>query len=233
MTEIIPAVLVQSFAELEESLTRVVGATRAVQIDVVDGAFASSKTWPYGDEAHFEKICLGDEGLPHWEEFDFQFDLMLAHPEVEVLKFVDAGAASVIIHAKSAGAREALELLAQKNTEVGDEFRTQVGLAVLPTDIPEALGTLEALSGVYDFVQVMGIDKVGFQGEQFDEKAIALVKEIRQKYPDLIIQVDGSVNASDIDALVRAGANRLVVGSAIFGALDAKKALEALKAAVY
>ena len=230
MIEIIPALLSKNFAELQEALGRVVGAARVVQVDVVDGIFAPNKTWPYGDEARFEKICMGDEGLPLWDEFDFQFDLMLEHPEAEVLKFIDAGAASVIIHAKSAGAKEALELVAQKNAEAGDDLQTSVGLALLPTAQP---ADLEAFAGLYDFVQVMGIDRVGFQGQAFDEKASTLVKEIHGTYPDLILQVDGSVNAGDIGALVQAGANRFVVGSAIFAAPDAKKALTMLQAAVY
>jgi len=230
MVEIIPAVLPKNFSELEASLGRVVGFATTVQIDVVDGIFAQNKTWPYGDEARFEKICMGDEGLPHWDEFDFQFDLMLAQPETEVLKFIDAGAAAVIVHAQSAGAQAALEALAQKNADVGDDLHTDVGVALLPL---AALEVLEPFAGLYDFVQVMGIEKVGFQGQGFDERALVLIAQLRAQYPDLIIQVDGGVSEHNAKVLAEAGANRLVVGSAIFAAPDALAALATLKAVVY
>ena len=237
MTEIIPAVLPKNFTELESLLGHVVGVAKTVQVDVVDGAFAQNKTWPYGDEARFEKICMGDEGLPHWDAFDFQFDLMLAHPEREVMRFVDAGAAAVIVHARSTGARQALELLArhnggraQKNSEVGEVPHTQVGLALLPTASAEDLAAFE---GLYDFVQVMGIENVGFQGQVFDGRAVALVQGINAQYPAVRIEVDGGVSALNAKKLVEAGVSRLVVGSAVFGATDAKEALKVLQVEVY
>ena len=221
MVEIIPAVLPKDFKELEAALGRVAGVAPVVQVDVVDGVFATSKTWPYGDEARFEKICLGDEGLPLWDSFDFQFDLMLERPEAEVQKYVDAGASSVVVHATSTGALEALRALKARNEEVGEDFHVAAGVALLPT---ASLEDLESFASLYDFVQVMGIDREGFQGEGFDTKAITLVQGIHTKYPTLVVQVDGAVNAGDIDALVRAGASRLVVGSALFAAEDAAKA---------
>ena len=224
--EIIPAVLPKNFSELEESLGRVAGASRIIQVDIVDGIFAPNKTWPFGDEARFEKICMGDEGLPHWENFDFQFDLMLEHPEAQVQRFIDAGASSVVVHAKSPGAREALELLAQRNQEVGDDLHMGVGLALASDASPE---DLEAYSGLYDFVQVMGIEKVGFQGEAFNERALGLIQKIRTQSPSLTIQVDGGVSMANAKRLCDAGANRLVVGSAIFGAPSATKALGELQ----
>jgi pentose-5-phosphate-3-epimerase len=67
-----------------------------------------------------------------------------------------------------------------------------------------------------DFVQVMGIDRIGRQGEPPDihHREIALVERLRRRYPSLTIQVDGGV-APHVKELVRAGANRLIVGSAI------------------
>lgn len=229
MIEIIPAVLPKKFTDLKESLERVVSATHTVQVDVVDGVFAPNKTWPYGDEDRFEKICIGDEGLPFWDEFDFQFDLMLVHPEGHVQKYIDAGATSIVIHAKSEGAGEALSLLKHINQGLGEGFQVEVGVAVQPS---ASTLDLERFQGQYDFVQVMGIEKVGFQGEKFDDKALLLIEQLRHHYPTLLLQVDGAVSLKDIRSLVAAGANRLVVGSAIFTTTDAKRALLELRAAV-
>jgi ribulose-phosphate 3-epimerase len=66
------------------------------------------------------------------------------------------------------------------------------------------------------FVQLMGIDHIGFQGQEFDEKVIGRVKHLRLKYPGLPISVDGGVSLENAQSLFEAGADRLVVGSAIF-----------------
>ncbi len=75
----------------------------------------------------------------------------------------------------------------------------------------------------------MGIEKVGFQGEPFDKHAIYLVERMRRRYPELIIQVDGGVSLENANALAKAGASRLIVGSAIFGEDDPIAASKALQ----
>ena len=219
MVEIVPAILPKSFADLEGKLALVHEVAPQVQIDVVDGVFAPNKTWPYGNAEQFEQIVAGERGLPFWEDFDFQFDLMVAHPKEEALRFVQAGAASVVIHAAAPGAREALEFL--------QEYRAGVslGAALLPG---ATVGDLQTFSGLYDFVQVMGIAEVGAQGSPFDERASALVAALRAAHPHLRIQVDGGVSMKNCQALVRAGANALVVGSAIFGSDNPAAAYSAL-----
>ncbi len=222
MIEIIPAILPATFDDLVAHLLRVRGTTRMVQIDMVDGSFAPNRTWPYGEYESFESIAHEEEGMPFWEEFDFEFDVMAQHPEKDVENVVHAGAARVVIHATSVGATKALELL---QVSRGGELGVKVGIALQLTDTPE---TLTAFDGLYDFVQVMGIAKVGFQGQAFDDRAFSLVAALRAAYPQLPIQVDGGVREENAARLVRAGATRLVVGSAIFATDDPKGALEAL-----
>jgi pentose-5-phosphate-3-epimerase len=80
------------------------------------------------------------------------------------------------------------------------------------------------VAGLYDFVQVMGIERVGSQGQPFDARAIDLVARIRAMYPALPLQVDGAA-ATHPQELARAGADRLIVGSAIITAADPAAAL--------
>jgi ribulose-phosphate 3-epimerase len=222
MIEIVPAILPKSFEDLVAHLVRVRGVARLVQIDMVDGSFAPNKTWPYGEYESFETIAHEEEGMPFWEEFDFEFDVMANHPEKDIDNLVHAGAARIVIHAKSAGAEKALELLQPSR---GGELGVKVGIALELTDTPAAL---DAFDGLYDYVQVMGIAKVGFQGQAFDERAIAVVQSLRAKHRDMLLQVDGGVRLENAAALVAAGATSLVVGSAIFATDDPKGALEAL-----
>jgi len=227
--EIVPAVLPKNFKDLEKHFAAVrPGATGSSmgQIDVVDGVFARNRTWPYRDESTFAKIVQDEKGLPFWEEFDFQFDLMIDHPEVRLMEFVHAGASHIVLHARSEGALAAFEALINMR-EDGGGFTVKAGLAILPGSQPDELEPFEAQ---FDFIQIMGIDKVGYQGEPFDKHAIYLIERMRKRYPDLIIQVDGGVSLENANALAKAGANRLVVGSAIFKQDDPVQAIAELRA---
>ncbi|MDE1924613.1 MAG: hypothetical protein KGH79_00310 [Patescibacteria group bacterium] len=224
--EIIPAVLPKSFKDLEEHLLRIKGAVKTAQIDVVDGSFAHNKTWPYKDAASFERIVAEEHGLPLWDELDFQFDLMIDNPAERIMDFVHAGASQIILHAKSAGAADALQQLVDLREE-GGAFSIKAGLAILPDSQPEELERFEAQ---FDFVQVMGIARVGFQGEPWDKRALYLLERLRRRYPGLPLQVDGGVSMDNAQALAKAGANRLVAGSAIFKADDPVQAIADLKA---
>ncbi len=223
--EVIPAILPKSFEDLEAHGTRVREGAKTIQIDVVDGVFAHNKTWPYKDAATFEKIIAEEHGLPFWDDIDYEFDLMVEDPHTKVMDFVRAGAARVTVHANAHGAVEGLRSLAELRQETGAYVIT-TGLALLPTMQPDVLDSFDTL---YDYVQVMGIAKEGFQGQPFDHHAIPLIERLRRRYPDLVIQVDGAVKIENAHALAAAGANRLIVGSAIFESDDPLAAIEQIK----
>jgi len=71
-----------------------------------------------------------------------------------------------------------------------------------------------------DFVQCMGIEHIGFQGQDFDERVLEQIKNLKEKFNDLIISVDGGVTLHTAPLLINAGATRLVAGSAIFNIDD-------------
>ncbi len=203
--EIIPAVMPRSLNDLGEHVSRVSGSAPWVQIDVMDGVFVRGKTWPYisFDAKAFE---FEFEGLPNWEEIDYEFDLMIKNPEKEIDRFVMIGASRVILHVESTELiSEAIALAKGKDLEVG-----------LALNIDTLNEVLEKFITDIDFVQFMGIATIGLQGEPFDVRVIEKISSFRKKFPDVIISVDGGVSLSNAKALVDAGANRLVSGSAIF-----------------
>ena len=224
--EVVPAVLPGNFDDLKEHLERVRFA-RKVQVDIVDGHFARGTTWPYKDHASFDKIVSQEHGLPLWDEFDFEFDLMIQKPLERIMDFVNAGASRIVIHAHAEGAQGALRKLAEIKADDYGEFSIKTGVALMPGDQPEVLNDFEVS---FDFAQVMGIARVGRQGEPPDQRALYLVERLRDRYPLLFIQVDGAVSLENARALARAGANKLVVGSAIFKADDPRAAYDALVA---
>jgi ribulose-phosphate 3-epimerase len=75
----------------------------------------------------------------------------------------------------------------------------------------------------------MGIDEIGFQGQLFDERVISKIEEFKNKFPKVTVSVDGGVNLESAPKLVKAGAERLVSGSAIFGSDDIESTIGLLK----
>lgn len=214
--DIIPAILPKSLNELRSGLEHVRGVSSLVQIDVVDGVFAKNKTWPYcsGQREEFMRIVEGEEGMPLWDVFDFQIDLMVTHSLRDAVEWVAVGASSIVVHTASEDALKTFEYL--QNNRVG-EFKVSIGIAVSSESDPKILFPFIKM---VDFIQVMGIARVGEQGQMFDERAVRTVHDIHAAYPELIIQVDGGVNTNNTRRLFNAGASRLVVGSVLVRAVD-------------
>ncbi|MEI8249448.1 MAG: ribulose-phosphate 3-epimerase, partial [Candidatus Taylorbacteria bacterium] len=123
------------------------------------------------------------------------------------------------IHAESTGGvEEAIHELAD---------RVEIGLAL---NIETPIVVLAHYANKIQFVQCMGITHVGFQGQVFDTRVIEKIKAIKATYPALIISVDGGVSLETAPLLIQAGADRLIVGSAIFGSANFVEAISHFKA---
>lgn len=220
MIEIIPAIMPKSYDDLSEKMGLFAGVVPLVQLDIMDGKFVPARTWPYypGDQ-HFASIITEDEGMPEWEFIDFEADLMIEHPEEAVSKWVSAGARRIIVHVESMTDFEAV-----RNSVPQD--LVELGLALNTTTPFESI---EPYMQDIDFVQCMGIEKIGFQGEAFDERVLEQVRNIRSRYPEMPISIDGSVNYETARILVDAGATRLVSGSTILKSGDVSHAIEDLR----
>jgi ribulose-phosphate 3-epimerase len=225
MVEVVPAILARTYEEVCDALARVEGDAHVVQIDVVDGSFAPSTTWPLRDDVHFPHIVSGAEGMPLWESFDFEFDLMVRDPKDMIDEFIAAGAARVVLHVGSDTTVAALATLQERR---GSEYPIEVGLALHPD---ASIAALSDFANQFDYIQVMGIEHLGVQGQELAPQVYDLIRELRKAYPDKLIQLDGGVRVENVLALVHAGVNRLVAGSAVFGGDDPKEALAELERA--
>jgi ribulose-phosphate 3-epimerase len=206
--EIIPAILPKDFYEIEEKTAAIVGLADIVQIDICDGKFVPSTTWPYKrQDENFEAIIREERGMPEWEELDFEFDLMVKDPtEDEARKWLSAGAKRVVLHVESSP-----DLTPVLNVLSG---LAEVGLAL---NIQTPLDVIEKYKDKISYLQFMGITKVGFQGQAFDTRVLEKIKKAKETYPNLAIQVDGGVSLATAGDLAEAGADRLVAGSVLFG----------------
>ena len=81
MIDIIPAILPKNYEDLKNKIALVRGIVSVVQIDICDGIFVPSKSWPFTtggfDDDNFFKIINEQEGMPFWEDVDFELDLMV------------------------------------------------------------------------------------------------------------------------------------------------------------
>ena len=80
MIEVIPAILPKGIGELREKVARVKESVKTVQFDFCDGIFVPTRTWPYNGKSEdaYAEIIKENEGLPFWEDVDYEFDLMVS-----------------------------------------------------------------------------------------------------------------------------------------------------------
>jgi ribulose-phosphate 3-epimerase len=217
MIEIIPAIMPKSFEDLGNKLAHVASHTKTVQLDIMDGKFVRSRSWPYytSDRESFENLLNESDGLPYWDKVDFEFDLMIENPEETIDDWITAGATRIIVHIEST--RKLEEIVKKMHARFAyDESIVpiiELGLA-LNIDTPTNL-ILPHLEDI-QFVQFMGIETIGLQGEPFAERVVDKIRDFHNAHPEVMISVDGGVNFDTAKILVEAGAKRLVSGSAIF-----------------
>ncbi|MBI3888678.1 hypothetical protein HY311_02710 [Candidatus Nomurabacteria bacterium] len=226
MVEIIPAILEKDFGEIKNKLTFLRGKAKCVQLDFCDGVYEKNQTWPFAsggfEDFDFQKIINEEEGLPYWEDFDFEFDLMVADAVENFDVYMKLGPKRMIFHL---GAQkdipefehflEGLDMYIRDNVEIGLAFKPNDDLAVV-----------SKLSHKVDFLQCMGIDEIGVQGEEFDKKAIENIKFLKKELPGIVISVDGGINFENAEEILDAGADRLIVGSGIWKSGDPIGALQ-------
>jgi len=207
--EIIPAILPEDFEGLEREIAHVHRAAKTVQIDVTDGKFAPSTTWPYKNEQdeNWLEILNQRVGLPHWEELDFEVDLMVVDQIAAASDWISAGVTRIIPHVEAlvAGDKEKL-------AELKTNFEVQIVMALNPSTPNSAL---DEYLDILDGVQFMGNDNIGFHGMKLDDRVYDKIRELRAKMPDLPIGIDIGVDFDTAPKLHEAGVNRFACGSLI------------------
>jgi ribulose-phosphate 3-epimerase len=212
---ITPALLCENFEQINYDLFVLEGVTKRVQIDLCDGVFGLEKTWlPY------EEIELP-------AGFLYEFDLMVVDWRKYLRRVLVLGAVRVVMHIDTMGEAEFVEMI--QMVQASGCF---LGLSVSNTyDVGAFAVRINQATAMYSkvFVQVMGINHIGIQGQPFDERAISHIKDIVRSCKNIEIQVDGSMNPETISLVKNAGAKCVVVGSYLFKEGDAKKKFDTLE----
>ena len=215
MLKLSPSILAADFTRLGESCAAVLDAgADMLHVDVMDGAFVPN-------------ISLGvpvlaalSARLPAF----YDVHLMIRRPLEYIKPFCGAGASLLTFHLE---AESPVEQTIRAIRDAG----CRAGLSIKPATPPEAVfPSLDAL----DLVLVMSVEP-GFGGQKFMPAAAGKIAAIRAEAerrglsPD--IEVDGGINPETAPLCVRAGANVLVAGSAVFRAPSPADAIAALRRA--
>ncbi|KKP78310.1 MAG: Ribulose-phosphate 3-epimerase [Candidatus Nomurabacteria bacterium GW2011_GWC2_35_35] len=135
------------------------------------------------------------------------------------------GAKNIIFHLEAVG-----DLKEFKNFLEGiDMYIREMMKIGISININTSLEQIFPLINNVDFVQFMGIEKVGFQGQEFNKKVLENIKILKERFPDLVISVDGGVNFETVPLLIEAGAMKLIIGSTIFNTDDIVGTIEEFK----
>lgn len=207
-TIVAPSILSADFLRLGEAIHMVEESEAEwVHCDIMDGHFVPNIS--YG-------IPVMKAVRPATKKV-VDCHLMIEHPELYVGAFADAGADMITVH------QEACTHLDRQVAQIHD-LGCKAGVALNPATPVEAL--VDILHAV-DMVLIMSVNP-GFGGQKFIPRALDKVRRLRALAPDLLIQVDGGVNAETGAQLVAAGADVLVAGSYVFGAAEPREAIHSL-----
>ncbi|UCD28761.1 MAG: ribulose-phosphate 3-epimerase [Planctomycetota bacterium] len=207
---VVPSLLSADFTRLADHVGQVEAAgAEALHFDVMDGHFV-------------ENISFGVpvmEKLRPATKLFFDTHLMIADPMKYAEPFAKAGSNLLTFH---------IETTKQPRTII-EHIRSlglNVGITLNPsTPVSDIVPVLDEV----DQVLIMSVWP-GFGGQQFIESSLDKLREVRSLLrPDQRLEVDGGVGPDTVSAVVSAGADTLVAGSAIFDQPDPGAALKELE----
>ncbi|HEV2884218.1 MAG TPA: ribulose-phosphate 3-epimerase [Pyrinomonadaceae bacterium] len=213
--EIAPSILSADFSRLKEEIAAVErGGADLLHVDVMDGHFVPN-------------ITVGlpvVKSLAEATTLPIDAHLMISEPGRYAEQFVQAGAKMVSVHVE-ADAHLHRTLTSIKNAGA------RAGVVINPVTPVETIS--DALPFV-DYVLVMSVNP-GFGGQRFIPTAIDKVRRLRRMIDeqnlDTRIEIDGGIDLDNVAAVVAAGADMIVAGSAIFGTGNPEAAVRGLREA--
>ncbi|KAI5123769.1 hypothetical protein M0805_000358 [Coniferiporia weirii] len=209
-----PSVLASDFGQLSAECKRMMdGGAEWLHMDVMDGHFVPNITMGA------PVLACVHKGVPG---IFMDCHMMVSEPEKWVDDIANAGGSLYCFHIEATSAP--LPLI-QKIHGRG----MKAGVAISP-DTPSSAVTDE-VGGAADMILVMTVYP-GRGGQKFIESCVPKVSELRARFPDKDIEVDGGVGPATVGKCADAGSNVIVAGTAIFGADDPNDVIATLKTTI-
>jgi ribulose-phosphate 3-epimerase len=204
LIELAPSILSADFARLSEQVRAATeGGGTVIHVDVMDGHFVPNLT-------------IGPpvvKSLRKATELPLDCHLMIEDPDQYIPEFAAAGADWISVH------QEACRHL-DRTLHLIRSHGALAGVVINPAT---PVDTLSEVLGVVDYILVMSVNP-GFGGQKFIPNALHKLRRLTElrslRRLDYRLEIDGGVSADTVAEVVRAGAEILVAGNAVFGEGD-------------
>lgn len=201
MFEIAPSILSADFTRLGEEIEAVkAGGARVLHVDVMDGQFVPN-------------ITIGlpvVKSLRKATDLTIDTHLMIEEPGRYAAAFAEAGANMVSVHVEA-------DVHLHRTLAAIREAGAQAGIAINPAT---PLVALEEALPFADFILLMSVNP-GFGGQKFIHTSVDKLRRLRRMIDErdlpTKIEIDGGIDAENIQKIIDAGAEIIVAGSAVFG----------------
>ena len=210
---IAPSVLSADFGYLEKDI-QMMNRSEAdwIHLDIMDGQFVPNISFGFPVIKAVRKIA----------EKPLDTHLMIVQPERYIHDFKEAGCDLLTVH------WEACTHLHRTITQIKEEGML-AGVALNPHT---PVSNLEDMINEVNLVVLMSVNP-GFGGQKFIERSLHRVAELRdmikRNHSEALIEVDGGVCRDNAASIVKAGADALVAGSAVFKAENPEEEIHILK----
>jgi ribulose-phosphate 3-epimerase len=206
-----PSILSADFVNFERDFATI-GNSDSIHVDVMDGHFVPNITFGLPMVQRMQQIAVKP----------LDVHLMIENVDTLAERYADTGVASVTFHVEASSEPVAL---ARRIRATG----AKAAIAVKPgTSLDSVLENLME----YDMVLVMTVEP-GFGGQALIESTLEKVAKAREAIDrsglEILLEVDGGIDSSNIARVAAHGADTFVAGSAVFQALDRNAEIEILR----